>query len=66
MATREELLALAERCIDGQVGVYEFAYAVARARGVSVEYAMFVPCLNGLDARLRLKSAETAAGRPRE
>lgn len=59
--TREELMTLAGRCIDGEVGVYEFAESVAEARGIQTVEAMFGPCADRQTARTCLKQALRAA-----
>ncbi len=61
MATRAEVLAIANRCVDGQASAYEFAQAVEDLRGVQLVEVMFGPCADRQAARQFLKQALHAA-----
>ena len=59
-----ELLDLARRCVQEDYPVFEFAYALARARGVSVGRVLFGVCHDEGETRRALKLAEMRATRP--
>lgn len=61
MATQEQALAIAQRCIEGQATVYEFAQALEELRGVQLAEVMFGPCADRQAARQYLKQALHAA-----
>lgn len=61
MATQEQALAIAQRCIEGQATVYEFAQALEELRRVQLVEAMFGPCADRQAARQFLKQALHAA-----
>lgn len=66
MATDNDLLELAARCIRGEATVYAFAEAVAAARQMRVEIALFgetSPHSDCWAARAHLKAAHYAATR---
>ncbi|MGE0594481.1 MAG: hypothetical protein AB7G23_12585 [Vicinamibacterales bacterium] len=62
VADTAQLLAWAEQCVrEPDAPVYEFALALARARGVSVGRVLFGDAKHDKDVRLLLKQAEYRA-----